>query len=802
MTTDQWGRVKAVVADALECETSERAQFVAHECADDTALRREVESMLAHASDRLDVCADQLAQVGSGDGSLLIGERLGDYELVRELGRGGMGAIYLARRADEEFEKEVAIKLLKRGTDTDEVLRRFRAERQILARLEHPNIARLLDAGTTGDGLPYFVMEYVAGVRLTDFCAECALSIADRVQLFLKVCDAMRFAHQNLVVHRDLKPGNILVNAEGEPKLLDFGIAKLLAPEIEMLEVTALASQRFTPGYAAPEQVRGDPVTTMTDVYGLGALLYELLTGIPPHRFSSAHPSPTELFRVIVQEEPRRPSSVASEPETQRQLRGDLDTIVRKALRKEPRERYSGVGFFADDLRRYLDGRPVRARPATFRYRAGKFVRRHKLGVAVAALAIVAMFGGTALIIRNARRAEWHARRAERNFQDVRKLANSFLFEFDDAIANLPGATTARELVVSRAIEYLDKLARDSAGDRVLQLELAQAYLKIGDIQGKPYGPNLGDSAGAMRSYAKAIQIAEPLEADPRGPAPTAAWRVLANACANLAGVQSRVSDLDSAKRNNSRALEIAERLVKEDPGSASEWRAMIVGCEVGLGDAIEADNHQKEDPVLFRNALGHYRRALAISEELFAAAPASVPELRRLARCCARVAGVLAELGAQTGDGATFDECFALHKRTLELHEAALKLEPDNSTIRRNIADELVMTAYAHALARRDLNEAMAKSARALEIEKALAAADPSNAEAQQDLSFAHYVHGRLFQATGNRAAAQEHYGAALEILELLVRAHPENVETSFDLERVRRGLEETKALQNGGLG
>ena len=756
--------------------------------------------MLAHASDRLDVCADQLAQVGSGDGSLLIGERLGDYELVCELGRGGMGTIYLARRADEEFEKEVAIKLLKRGTDTDEVLRRFRAERQILARLEHPNIARLIDAGTTRDGLPYFVMEYVVGSRITDFCAERALSIADRVQLFLKVCDAVRFAHQNLVVHRDLKPGNILVNAESEPKLLDFGIAKLLAPELEMLEATALQSQRFTPGYAAPEQVRGDLITTVTDVYGLGALLYELLTGIPPHRFSSAHPSPTELLRVIDQEVPRRPSSVATEPETQRQLRGDLDTIVRKALRKEPRERYSGVGFFADDLRRYLDGRPVRARPATFRYRAGKFVRRNKLGVAVAALAIVAMFGGTALIIRNARRAEWHARRAERHFQDVRKLANSFLFEFHDAIEKLPGATAARQLVVSRALEYLDKLARESGGDRALQLELAQAYLRIGDVQGKPYGPNLGDTAGAMRSYLKAIEIVEPLLAHRADSATTAASRVLANASANLAGVQSRMSDLDSAKRNNSRALEIAERLVKEDPSHANEWRAMIVACEVGLGDAIEAGNHRKEDPVLFRNALEHYRRAVAVAEELSIASPNSVPELRRLARTFARVAAVLAELGKQMDNPQIFEECFALHNRTLELHEAALRLEPENATIRRNIADQLVMTAYAHALARRDLDEAIGKCARALEIETPLAAADPSNAEAQQDLSFAHYVNGRLFQEKGELATAAQHYTVALQILEPLVRAHPNNVETSFDLERVRRGLSEAKAFQNGG--
>lgn len=803
MNVARWQQIKSVVGDALECDdTQARDEFLSQACAQDTALRREVESMLAHASDRLDVCADNLAHARAGDGSLLIGQRLGDYELIRELGRGGMGAIYLARRADEEFEKEVAIKVLKRGTDTDEVLRRFRAERQILARLEHPNIARLLDAGTTADGLPYFVMEYVAGARITDFCVARKLSIGDRVRLFLKVCDAVRFAHQNLVVHRDLKPGNILVNAEGEPKLLDFGIAKLLAPEIATLEVTALQSQRLTPAYASPEQVRGDLVTTVTDVYGLGALLYELLTGTPPHRFSSAHPSPTELLRVVAEAKAPRASSVAANAEMRHHLRGDLDTILETALRKRPQERYSGVGFFADDLRRYLNGRPVRARPATFGYRAGKFIGRNKIAVGAAVILVLALLGGGIVTVWQARRAAWHAERAAHHFRDLRQLANSFLFEFHDAIATLPGATAARQLVVGRALQYLDGLARDTSDDPQLQIELAQAYVKVGDVQGKPYTPNLGDAPGAVRSYQKAIQIAEPLARREHGSAITSARRTVMTACANLAGVQSRMSDLDSATRNNSRALEIAERLVNEDSTHTKEWREMIVGCEVGLGDAIEAGNHRREDPVLFRNALEHYRRALAIAEELLAATPNSVLELRRLARCCTRVAAVLAELGAQTGEAATFDECFALHNRTLELHEVALKLEPENATIRRNIADELVMTAYAHALARRDLDEAIAKCARALEIEKPLAAADPSNAEAQQDLSFAHYVNGRLFQAKGDPATAEQHYAAALEILEPLVRAHPGNVETSFDLERVRRGLAEVKAFQNGGRG
>ena len=715
-----------------------------------------------------------------------------------------MGTIYLGRRADEEFEKQVAVKILKRGTDTEEVLRRFRAERQILAQLEHPNIARLIDAGTSPDGLPYFVMEYVDGVPITAYAEAANLSIRQRIELYEKVCGAIHFAHQNLVVHRDLKPGNILITPNGEPKLLDFGIAKLLSAGGDFLQTTIQNEQRFTPAYASPEQIRGDPVTTASDIYSLGALLYHLLTGEPPHRFKSEHPSPTEMFRVIVEQEPLRASAAAanrnSKFEIRKFLRGDLDNILSKALQKEPAQRYSSVTDFAEDLRRSIDGRPVRARPATFSYRASRFIGRNKVALAFASIVLLAIGGGMTAYVVQARRVAFHAQREAAHFRDLRQLSNSFLFEFHDAIKDLPGATVARQLVVSRAVEYLDKLARESGHDRALQLELAQAYLRIGDVQGQPYAANLGDAAGAIRSYGKAIDIVEPLVGRRPDATTTAAAQVLANACANLAGVQSRMSQLDLAKRNNSRALEIAERLVQQDPVRANEWRALIVTCEIGLGDAIEAGNHREEDPVLFRRELEHYRRALAISEELFAAAPDSLTELWRVAKSRFRVAAVLAELGAKTDDAVSFDECFALHDSILHLRETALAREPGNVTIRRNIADELVMTAYAHALARRDLDAGLAKCARALEIEKPLAAADFSNLEAQQDLGFAHYVNGRLFQTKGDNAMAAQSYTVALEILEPLVRMHPDNVETAFDRERIQRGLAEVRPPVHNG--
>jgi serine/threonine protein kinase len=345
MTPERWQQVKSTLAAALEHpDETERASFVAVACGDDTALRREVESLLAQPEDQFDSVA-QVIGMAKGDALSQrdAGRRIGAYELVRELGRGGMGTVWLAKRADQQFDKLVAIKLLKRGTDTDEVLRRFQAERQILARLEHPNIARLLDGGMTDEGLPYFVMEYVDGKPLTEFCTAAALRLDERLRLFLKICAAVQFAHQNLVVHRDLKPGNILVTEDCEPKLLDFGIAKLLAPGDETFGVTMTEHQRLTPGYASPEQVRGEPVTTVSDIYTLGTLLYEILTGQNAHRFSSPRPPPTELLRVVTQEEPLRPSVAATHPTMKRRLRGDLDTIILKALRKEPARRYAGM---------------------------------------------------------------------------------------------------------------------------------------------------------------------------------------------------------------------------------------------------------------------------------------------------------------------------------------------------------------------------------------------------------------------------------------------------------------------------
>ncbi len=395
----RWDRLKTILGEALEQNSSAaRIALVERRCGEDTDLLQEAESLLAEAeallterTDSFEDCAQNAASTFWQEEPPRGGERVGAYVIVRELGRGGMGTVFLAERADGQFEKQVAIKILNRVADTAEILRRFRAERQILAKLDHPNIGRLLDAGTTNDGLPYFIMDYIVGAPVTRFAAAQGLSTRQRLELFLKICAAVEFAHRNLVVHRDIKPSNILANAEGEPKLLDFGIAKLLAKDEDAAQLTTDGQQHLTPISASPEQAKGDPITVATDIYSLGALLYEMLSGQKPHRFSTARPTREELVLVVGEQVPPPPSAVASDAQTTRLLRGDLDAIVLFAMHKEPGMRYATVADLADDIRRHLAGEPVLARQPTLGYRVKCLVKRNASRLAASAAVVIVL---------------------------------------------------------------------------------------------------------------------------------------------------------------------------------------------------------------------------------------------------------------------------------------------------------------------------------------------------------------------------------------------------------------------------
>jgi serine/threonine protein kinase/tetratricopeptide (TPR) repeat protein len=451
MEPERWRQIEGLFQSALDCEPGHRAAFLDSACGSDTSLRQEVESLLASYEKggftETPALAEGIKLLEESEARLLVGQNIGPYRVIRKIGQGGMGAVYLAARADEAFQKEVAIKLIKRGQDTEDVIRRFRSERQILASLDHPNITRLLDGGTTEDGLPYFVMEYIQGEPIDKYCDAHKLNTTGRLKLFQSVCAAVHHAHQNLVIHRDIKSGNILVTTEVAPRLLDFGIAKLLAAEPSVADRTMTIARRMTPESASPEQVRGGIITTASDVYSLGVLLYKLLTGHSPYRLAGR--SPEEIERAICEEEPEKPSTVIDRAEEsgaegaitpqsvsktregtadklRRRLGGDLDNILLMTLRKEPQRRYASVLQLSEDIRRHLEGLPVMARRDTAGYRTAKFVGRHKTGVAAAALIFLSLTAGIVATLRQTRVA-----RAERDRAQVEKAKadriNAFL---------------------------------------------------------------------------------------------------------------------------------------------------------------------------------------------------------------------------------------------------------------------------------------------------------------------------------------------------------------------------------------
>jgi tetratricopeptide (TPR) repeat protein/predicted Ser/Thr protein kinase len=541
---DRWASINALFEQALGMPSGERESFLRDACGDDRDLREEVLQLLAYdahydgqeESDLLSALQSQAASVVADEPAA--GLILGSWRVEREIGRGGMSVVYLGSRADGAYRKQVAIKLIKRGMDTDAVVDRLRRERSILAALDHPYIARLLDGGATPGGRPYIVMDYVEGLPIAQYCDQHRLSVEERCRLIGKVCDAVAYAHRNLVVHRDLKPANILVTPDGDPKLLDFGIAKLLSREIgEHGPETRGPLRPLTPEYASPEQLNGGNVGTTADVYSLGVVLYELLADERPRPADKSETDPVEKASVVALRAGRG-------RRWSRQLAGDLDNILQMALRSEPERRYLSVGQLQADLFLHLKGLPVAAREETLLYRCGKFLSRHRLGAVGALLIVLSLAGGMAATLWQARRteaqrqiaesrrlaAERAQRRAEsehaeaerqranadsereiadRRFGQVRELAGRFLFDFHDSITPLPGSTPVRKMVVETGVRYYDSLVKEAGDNRGLLEEIARGYDRLGDVQGNPYYPNLGDVAGAAASYSKALAIRE-----------------------------------------------------------------------------------------------------------------------------------------------------------------------------------------------------------------------------------------------------------------------------------------------------
>ena len=541
-----------------------------------------------------------------------------------------MGEVYLAE--DSELHRRVAIKLVKWGGGSEALLRHFEQEKLILAGLNDPHIARLYGAAIADDGRPYLVMEYVEGESLDVYCRKRRLSVAERLVLFRKVCAAVSHAHRHLIVHRDLKPANIRVTTEGEPKLLDFGIAKLLDPAAEGGNghtVTQLGA--MTRSYASPEQLRGDSVTTATDIYSLGVVLYELLCGRlpfdPKHRDADQTAPQIGTFAptpAIAEERGTTPARLV------RQLAGDLDNIVRLAMRPEPARRYPSVSQFSDDLRRHLEAQPVTARKETLRYVAAKFVTRNRAFAAAALLALLALIGGIAATGWQAHQANVQRRladaqrlKAEQRFEDVRHLADSLMGEIHDSVQDLAGATPTRKLIVSRALEYLDNLSRD-ADTPALRLDLAAAYRKVGDVQGNPYSSNLGDTDGALASYRKAEALLTPLPVAATGGTRTARLE-LGRVERALGDTGQFRGDFAEMMRRYRRSLEIFAQLEREQPSDPASLDELARAYDT-LGDGLaRTENGHAEQTTCFA-------QALALRQKVVAQVPGNVKYRRGLA--------------------------------------------------------------------------------------------------------------------------------------------------------------------------
>jgi tetratricopeptide (TPR) repeat protein len=564
MTPEVWAQAEDLFNRLIDLPPTQRAELL--DSCQDPELRHEVESLLANAGEAdnhatltsLAAVAAECADENDPD-QMRIGQRLGAYRIDGIVGHGGMGAVFAAARDDDQFHKRVAIKLVRAAVASPDLLARFRRERQILARLEHNYIGRLLDGGVSNDALPYLVMEFIDGQPITDYCNKLKLGLNERVALFRKVCEAVAYAHRNLVVHRDLKPANILVTADGSPKLLDFGIARLVDPPSEEsgeLSQTVTMAVMMTPAYASPEQVRGEPVSTASDVYSLGAVLYELLTGTKAHRFTGS--TAAEVFQVVCETDVTRPSAVPSSPERdRRKLKGDLDNIILKAMRKDPARRYGSVAEFSLDLERYLARRPVLARPDTLLYRAGKYVRRKWVALLAASIALTGVCVGGGLAV-------YQARIAQERFLQVRRLANKFLFDFYGQIATVPGTTKAKEMVVSTALEYLDQLSRSAGRDVDLQFELAGAYEKVGTVVGFPGEPgNLGRIRDAAAAYRKALSIYEQ-----SGVRNDKANYNIARCSVRLSHLLQRMGSVSESAQLESKAAPIIANLLQKEPNN------------------------------------------------------------------------------------------------------------------------------------------------------------------------------------------------------------------------------------------
>jgi non-specific serine/threonine protein kinase/serine/threonine-protein kinase len=779
MTSERWGEIKSVLAGVLETDPQERTATLDRLCHEDAELRREVEALLAY-EEKAEVLLNTVAAPGASlRAETPAPQTIGQYRVMRELGHGGMGVVYLGERADGQYRKQVAIKLITGGRSDARTERRFRRERQILAQLEHNGIARLLDGGTTPEGQPYFVMEYIEGLALVEYCDRGRLAIAARLRLFLEVCDAVAYAHQQLVVHRDLKPSNILVTKEGTPKLLDFGLGRALDGEAGEEETTLAGIPLLTPAYASPEQVRGEPYTVSSDVYSLGVILYELLSGRRPYKVPTG--SYLELSRVICEQEPAPLSQAAAQAPAEeaekrclapgqlpRQLAGDLEKIAAKALAKDPRIRYRDVRELSGDVRRHLEGRPILARPATLRYRAGKLLQRHRVSVPVVALAAL-------LIIGFAATTWWEARRAQQRFQEVRGLAHSVMFELHDAIAKLPGSTAARELLIRRALEYLQNLSREAGSNADLQREVAIGYERIGEVQGFAGESNLGHVGAALESYRRSHDILERLRA--RDPADRSLLHDYLRVSNELAGAYGSSGAFQKAAETARRSVATGEaelRAAPSDPFAVSN----LLSADSVLADVF-TDQQQYKEAIPLR------QRTEELAHKMMELKPGDAEAVRTLAVTEKR-------LGALYGVTQRYQECRQEYERAREIDEQRCARNPADTRAKLDLSYDYSDLGWV-AGRMGAFDDALASHRRALALREEAAKADPNDARAAVSVASSTDRIGQVLLKKGDLQAALDEFQHAAELYEKLADRPAPDWGTVRNLAEVHVDIAET---------
>jgi eukaryotic-like serine/threonine-protein kinase len=789
MLPEKWNEIKRIFHEAVDLSPVEQSIYLDSVC-DNREIRFEIEKMLAADSATL-LDQSPFPSITEDESTDLHDKRIGRYRILGEIGRGGMGTVFSALRDDGEYDQKVAIKIIKRGLSTTTIVRSFRRERQILASLAHPNIARLLDGGMSQEGLPFYVMEFIEGEPIDQYCRAKRLSLGQKLELFRQVCSAVSYAHRRLIVHRDLKPSNILVTENGQVKLLDFGIAKVLSPSEDDARNTATQLGMMTPSYASPEQFRGEAVTTATDVYSLGIVLYELLTGAVPYDLKGLRLD--EMLKLVCETVPPRPSEAETKreggseirsheagaaarlPRSASELKGDLDNIILKALKKEPERRYDSVEQFSEDLRRHLEGLPVAARPDTVAYRTSKFVKRNKVGVLAASLIFFALIAGILGTTYQARVAQKERARAEKRFEQVRKLANNVVFKYHDSIVNLPGATATREMLVKDAIEYLDNLSEDAGDNPALAQELALAYLKIGNVHGESYRANLGDSESALQSYRKSVGILESLiQAHPEN---AEHLRNLHEASQSSAFLLVRIQQWKEAEEAGQKLLVIGEKLVKLEP-SNQDYQNLLARSYQIKGDTVEFSGGDEE-------TIKWYRRSLQEAEKIVAETPAQEKGRRILTVALQRLGTRLeyfAETLRETGEpdvriSPLYAEAAQLHQRSVEISEELRRDFPQNEIYSRFVAATSINLGTAMARIGKG-GDGIPYILRSLETLRTISERDPKNYEAKRDIAELWQYMAFARNAMNQPDAAVEANQKSLKILEEITANDPSNFE------------------------